>query len=344
MTIEAGTGNLLASNAEALVNTVNTVGVMGKGIALQFKNAYPNAFKAYAAACKRGEVVTGKMFVFETEQLGPSARFIINFPTKKHWKGKSKLEYIEAGLVDLVRVIREYRITSIAVPPLGCGNGGLQWSVVEPLIREALGQVPDLTVYLHAPDGAPANEEMVIGTRVPSMTGPRAAILAVMRHYLMPEYRLTAIEVQKLAYFVQAVGYPMKLNYVKGTYGPYAENLNHALQALEGHFVRGYGDRSSDMALRVLADSYGTVEEYLLSDGDAAEAVHRVTDLVRGFETPYGLELLATTHWASKDLHSTDPDAVLSYVQAWTPRKGEIFTARHITKALQRLESASLAS
>lgn len=344
MTIETGTGNLLASSAEALVNTVNTVGVMGKGIALQFKNAYPEAFKAYAAACKRGEVETGKMFVFETGQLGPSARFIINFPTKKHWKGKSKLEYIETGLVDLVRVVRELGIVSIAVPPLGCGNGGLQWSVVEPLIRGAFDQLPEVTVFLHAPDGAPANEEMVIRTAAPSMTGPRAAILAVMRNYLLPEYQLTAIEVQKLAYFVQAFGYPMKLNYVKGTYGPYAENLNHALQALEGHFVRGYGDRSSEMALRVLPEAYDPVEEYLASDDNAAEVVRRVTDLVRGFETPYGLELLATTHWASKELDSADPSAVLAYVQAWTPRKGEIFTAHHIAKALQRLESTSLAS
>ncbi|WP_028643237.1 type II toxin-antitoxin system antitoxin DNA ADP-ribosyl glycohydrolase DarG [Nocardioides sp. URHA0020] len=342
MTIEHGTGNLLASDAEALVNTVNTVGVMGKGIALQFKNAYPDAFKAYAAACKRGEVETGKMFVFETGQLGPSARYIINFPTKRHWKGKSKLEYIESGLEDLVRVLREYEIKSVAVPPLGCGNGGLEWAVVEPLIRAALNQLPDVTVYLHAPDGAPANEDMLIGTKAPGMTGPRAAILAVMRRYLLPDYPLTAIETQKLAYFIQASGYPMKLNYIKGQYGPYAENLNHALQALEGHYVRGYGDRSTEMALRVLPEAEPRVEAYLQEDEAAASAVRNVADLVRGFETTYGLELLATVHWASEDLKTSDTDAIVEYVQSWTPRKGEIFTPRHVGKALQRLKEASL--
>src|SRR5680860_471984 len=175
--IEPGTGNLLASEAEALVNTVNTVGVMGKGIALQFKNAYPDNFKAYAAACKRGDVVTGKMFVVETGQLGPAARIIINFPTKRHWKGKSRLEYIEAGLEDLIRVLREHKVQSVAIPPLGCGNGGLDWAVVEPKIRAALEQVPEVKVLLHAPDGAPPSDEMLIATKVPNLTGPRAAII-----------------------------------------------------------------------------------------------------------------------------------------------------------------------
>jgi len=340
--IEPGTGNLLASEAEALVNTVNTVGVMGKGIALQFKNAYPDNFKAYAAACKRGDVVTGKMFVVETGQLGPAARIIINFPTKRHWKGKSRLEYIEAGLEDLIRVLREHKVQSVAIPPLGCGNGGLDWAVVEPKIRAALEQVPEVKVLLHAPDGAPPSDEMLIATKVPNLTGPRAAIIAVMTQYLLPDYRLTAIEAQKLAYFIQALGYPMKLNYVKHQFGPYADNLNHALQALEGHYVRGYGDRSSEMALRVLPEAAAKAEDYLSSDPAAAEAVHEVANLVRGYETPYGLELLATTHWACRDLGTADPAAIIGYVREWTSRKGEIFTADHIGKALHRLKEAEL--
>lgn len=340
--IELGVGNLLASDAEALVNTVNTVGVMGKGIALQFKNAYPGNFKSYAAACKRGEVAPGKMFVFETGVLGASARFIINFPTKRHWKDRSRLEDIEAGLVDLVRVIREHDIQSIAIPPLGCGNGGLRWEDVEPLIHRALNQVPEVKAIIHAPDGAPKNDEMPIATKTPKLTGARAAMIAVMGQYLRPDYRLTAIEAQKLAYFLQSTGFPMKLNYVKHSYGPYAENLNHALQALEGHYLRGYGDRSGDMALHLLPGAAEQADEFLAQDATAAQAVLDVKQLVRGFETPYGLELLATTHWAARELNTTELDVIVDYVRAWTPRKGEIFTTEHIAKALGRLGEKQL--
>src|SRR3954470_1840626 len=127
-------GNLLDAQVEAVVNTVNTVGVMGKGIALMFREAYPENYKAYEAACKRGEVVVGKMFVTENHDLtGP--RYIINFPTKKHWIHPSRLEYVVQGLEDLVRVVRERRIRSIALPPLGCGNGGLDWGQVRKAIE-----------------------------------------------------------------------------------------------------------------------------------------------------------------------------------------------------------------
>ena len=123
------TGNILAEDAEALVNTVNCVGVMGRGIALQFKNAFPDNFKAYVAACRSGAVRPGRMFVFETGTL-TNPRYIINFPTKRHWRGNSRLEDIKAGLTDLTRQIRERGIRSIAIPPLGSGLGGLEWDVV----------------------------------------------------------------------------------------------------------------------------------------------------------------------------------------------------------------------
>src|SRR5690349_8544281 len=124
--IEHKAGDLLRADVEALVNTVNTVGIMGKGVALQFRQAYPDNYAAYRKACTHGEVQIGKMFVFATGYL-TNPRLIINFPTKRDWRSKSRLEDIEAGLIDLVAVVRSERITSIAIPPLGCGNGGLQW-------------------------------------------------------------------------------------------------------------------------------------------------------------------------------------------------------------------------
>jgi O-acetyl-ADP-ribose deacetylase (regulator of RNase III) len=151
--IEKSRGNLLEAPAEALVNTVNTVGVMGKGIALQFRQAYPEMYRAYEKACKDGEVRLGEVQTFDLGGLAGSPRWLINFPTKGHWRAASRLADIETGLVDLVAKIRKLNIRSIAVPPLGCGNGGLDWKVVRPLIENAFADLPDVRVLLFEPAG-----------------------------------------------------------------------------------------------------------------------------------------------------------------------------------------------
>ncbi|MCX6916738.1 MAG: macro domain-containing protein, partial [Verrucomicrobia bacterium] len=236
--IQYKTGNLLEANADALVNTVNSVGVMGKGIALQFKQAFPENYDQYRQACERGEVQPGRMFVFATGNLmGP--RFIINFPTKRHWKGKSQIEDVDGGLDALVEVIRTNRIRSIAVPPLGCGNGGLDWRVVRPLIERKLSPLANVEVLVYEPTGAPANRDMRIATKEPNMTRGRAALLGIFSKYLIPGYELTMLEIQKLAYFLQEAGEPLRLQFMKEKYGPYAETLHHVLQRIEGHFIRG---------------------------------------------------------------------------------------------------------
>ena len=146
-------GNLLKADVEALANSVNTVGVMGKGIALQFKNAFPANFKAYEAACEKQAVRLGEVFVFDNGQLTPP-RWIINFPTKGHWRARSRIRDVADGLDDLRHVIEELDISSIALPPLGCGHGGLDWREVRSLIKERLGDL-DVVVHLYAPEGAP---------------------------------------------------------------------------------------------------------------------------------------------------------------------------------------------
>ena len=142
-------GNLFDSDAEALVNTVNTTGVMGKGIALEFKKRFPDNYAFYREKCEQGQVQIGKMLVFPTRSLQP--QYIINFPTKQHWRGKSKIEYIQRGLEDLVRVVQEHGIRSIALPPLGCGHGGLRWEQVRPLIEQAFAALPDVEVQVYEP-------------------------------------------------------------------------------------------------------------------------------------------------------------------------------------------------
>ncbi|MBF0180956.1 MAG: macro domain-containing protein [Magnetococcales bacterium] len=158
--IEFTKGNILTDDAEAIVNTVNCVGVMGRGIALQFKNAYPDNFKAYEAACKRHEVAPGRMFVFDTHQP-TRQRFIVNFPTKRHWRDNSRMEDIESGLQSLVKEIHDRGIRSIAIPPLGCGLGGLSWPEVRSRIELAFRELPDIDVTLYEPTVDPAPRAVV---------------------------------------------------------------------------------------------------------------------------------------------------------------------------------------
>ncbi|MFY9674539.1 MAG: macro domain-containing protein [Terriglobales bacterium] len=337
-------GDLLATDAEALVNTVNTVGVMGKGIALQFKLAYPENYAAYEAACKREEVQLGKMFVFRRGSTNPKT--IINFPTKKHWKGKSKIEDIESGLAALIEVVKKERVQSIAVPPLGCGNGGLDWKDVKPLIEQAFSGLPDVKVQLFHPEGAPDAVDMKIATERPNMTPTRAVLLEVLNRYALPGYRLTLLEIQKLAYFLQEAGQPLKMNFQKQQYGPYTEQLHHVLQRIEGHFVRGYGDRSRDVSLELYPDAVIEAEAFLVGEKDTQERLTRVAALIEGYETPYGLELLSTVHWvvvhdAVARGRDEFTESVVDAIHSWNDHKRKTFTSQRISTAWQRLKSES---
>jgi O-acetyl-ADP-ribose deacetylase (regulator of RNase III) len=341
--IRRATGNLLNSDAEALVNTVNSVGVMGKGIALQFKQAFPDNYAAYAAACKRGEVEPGKMFVFHTNTLH-NPRFIINFPTKRHWRGKSRLKDIESGLKALIEVVKQEKIRSIAVPPLGCGNGGLDWDEVRVRIERAFSASPDVEVQLYEPKGAPKAEEMKVATKRPQMTSGRAAIIGLLSRYALPGYRLTLLEIQKLAYFLQEAGQPLKLEFQKQRYGPYAEALHFVLQRIEGHFVRGYGDRSRNVSLQIYPDAAREAEQFLKGETETHARFERVARLIEGYETPYGMELLASVHWIAvheNEEAKADPDAAIAGVLGWNEHKAKTFTPKRITAGWERLRTES---
>jgi O-acetyl-ADP-ribose deacetylase (regulator of RNase III) len=309
-------GDILDAEADALVNTVNSVGVMGRGIALQFKRAYPANFKAYVAACKRGEVQPGRLFVFDTGEL-TNPRYIINFPTKVHWRGKSKIEHIEAGLAALVDEIKTREIKSIAIPPLGSGLGGLNWAAVRPLIEDAMVEVADVDVAVYEPVGAPAPKPVV--TPRPNMTAARAALVALMSRYLrgLLDPTINLLEVHKLMYFLQEAGEPLRLRYRAGFYGPYAENLRHVL-------------------LNLIPGAAEGAEEFLSSQAETQQRFDRVAHLVDGFETPYGLELLATVHWVAKRGEVTAWDEIANAVWAWGDKKRK-FTREQIDLGLNRL-------
>lgn len=340
-------GNLLQADVDAVVNTVNTVGVMGKGIALQFKKAYPQMFKEYERACKNGEVQLGRMNVWATGAMdGP--KYVINFPTKGHWRAPSRLVDIESGLDDLVDVVRKFRIESIAIPPLGCGNGGLDWDDVEPLILSAFADLPDVEVKIYPPLGAPAASEMPNATPRPAMTTGRAALVSLLAQYSRVAIGATPIEVQKLMYFLQVSGEPLNLMFQPVRYGPYADNLRHVLNLLEGHFITGYGDGSAPVleadAMRPMPGAEDEAAEFLAAHPETRDRVRQVMTAIEGFESRDDIELLASVHWVA----SHDPSAASDWrmameaVHEWTARKKRIFSAEDVETAWNALRARKL--
>ena len=333
--IRFAAGDILAEDAEALVNTVNCVGAMGRGVALQFRKAFPENFRAYAGACRRGEIRPGRMFVFETGRLA-NPRYIVNFPTKRHWRGGSRMEDIEAGLDALAAAIRERGIRSIAVPPLGSGLGGLDWSEVRPRIETALRGFDDLRVVVFEPHGAPAAGAMTRGRAAPAMTPGRAALVGLMDRYLRPllDPFVTLLEAHKLMYFMQAAGEPLKLRFTKADYGPYAENLRHVLNEIEGHFISGYADGGDDpfKPLELVPGAIEDAEAFLADRPETRNRFERVADLVEGFESDFGLELLASVHWVVERETAGPVDDVVARTHAWNERKRR-FSPRQIALA-----------
>lgn len=336
--IEYTKGNLLEADVEALVNTVNCVGVMGKGIALQFKQAFSDNFTIYQKACRAQEVKPGEMFIVPTGKL-VNPKYIINFPTKRHWKGKSRMVDIETGLKALVVKVQELNIKSIAIPPLGCGNGGLNWDDVRNKIEEAFNALPDVRVLLYTPAGSPEPDKIKIGTTKPKLTRARSLFVSLMDNYAAPGYRLSLLEIQKLAYFLQEAGEPLKLRFIRHFYGPYADNLNHVLIRLDGHYIRGYGDRSKDAQIQLLPNAAKEAHALLVENAEALERLKQVSTIIRGFETPYGLELLATVHWIIKENPeiNSEPNKIIEAVHSWSQRKQKMFKKEHIYKAWQHL-------
>ncbi len=338
--IELTQGDILHANAEALVNTVNCVGVMGRGIALQFKKVFPENFKHYKAACDRKELHPGKMFVYDLNGIGNPC-YVINFPTKRHWKGKSRMEDIEAGLQALVSEVRKRGIHSIAIPPLGCGLGGLRWADVRTRIEQAFQNLDDVQVFLYEPKGAPPAEKMVHSKKVPGLTVGRAALLVLMRRYLaaVMDPFVTLLEIHKLMYFMQEAGEELRLQYNKALYGPYAQNLRHVLTLMEGHFISGYGDAEDNpkREINLLPEILPQAESFLEDHPNTLNHFQRVVDLISGFETPFGMELLSTVHWVAKREGAGTADQAVSKTYSWNDRK-RMFQEKHIRLAWEILE------
>ena len=336
-------GNLLAAPAEALVNTVNTVGIMGRGIALQFKQAYPAMFRDYERACKAGEMKLGQVQVVDLGGLAGGPRWIINFPTKGHWRADSRMADIVSGLKDLVATIQKLHIRSIAIPPLGCGNGGLDWNEVRPRIEAALAEVPEVEALVYTPGGAPEAAAMPVRTERPKMTMGQAAMIALMDRYLkgLLDPFISLLEIHKLLYFLQEAGQPLRLNFKAKNFGPYATNLRQVLIRMEKHYTQGYGDGkdSPTQPIEVLPGAVEEAGKFLAGDETIRARMGRVATLIEGFEDAYGLELLSSVHWVMQKNPEAraNSETAVAAVHKWNARKRRTLKKEHILAAWERL-------
>ncbi|MBR6363849.1 MAG: macro domain-containing protein [Alphaproteobacteria bacterium] len=334
-------GDIFKANAEAVVNTVNCVGIMGKGIALQFREKYPENYKAYKKACDNNELVIGKMFVTRNGFLTPN--YIINFPTKMHWRGKSRLEYIEKGLEDLRSVLQTYHIKSIAIPPLGAGNGGLDWNVVKQLILDKLNDL-DIDILIFEPSAR--FNEVKHATKV-DLNDFRAIFIKCVSIYnsaLDRMYELGNIEAQKLVYFIGLVLDRQDIirRYKKHIYGPYFPQLNNALQDMSGTYLSGIGDGQTQNHIDVMPGVMSEVDEYLEKRPYLLNAIQKIKKIIYGYETSFGMELLGTVHWVCTHENITSEADIVRHVHLWSDRKKSIMSQSDIIRAYKQLKNNHL--
>lgn len=339
--IQYQTGNLLESNAQALVNTVNTVGVMGKGIALQFKNLFPNNFKRYALACKANEIQVGKLFITEDTSLYGGKKLIINFPTKTDWRKPSEYSYIENGLVDLVKVISENNIESIAIPPLGAGNGGLDWMKVNALMEKYLANVP-CEVQIFTPNAAV--QEILKKERV-KLTPARAMLLATLYDLVKSGEFVSEFAAEKLAYFLQRFGATdtFKLAFKPNFYGPYSGKVKHVLYYLNGSYITGYSskDKKPFEELGLMMETEKEVNEYLDAEENeqAKQIVQKTKAFLSGYYSAFGLELLSTVDYIMTENNTESIEEITKHLENWSDRKKTMFTnQKFIHLAVQNIK------
>ena len=343
--IEIQHGDLLQAPAQALVNTVNCVGVMGKGIALQFERAFPEILPPYKEACSTGALRPGQLLVVDLQPTleRPLPIAVVNFATKDHWRGASKIEWIEAGLARLVEETRLRGWCSVAVPPLGCGNGGLDWNLVRPRIEAAFAALPDVQVLLFPPEGAPQAHEMAHSSKPPRMTKLAALYIRLLALYSVVDLEFSQLELQKLAYLFQEVGEPLKLQFEAKRFGPAAREIYPMLRRWEGHWTIGFGDGTGGLREPIMLrpDIVEAANHYLKARPAPASEVRleKVLNLIEGMDTAAGLELLATVHWVARHNSKavTDWQIAAQAVHNWNEHKRRDFPAEWVHLAWQRL-------
>jgi O-acetyl-ADP-ribose deacetylase (regulator of RNase III)/uncharacterized protein YwgA len=339
-------GDLLKSDMHALVNTVNTVGIMGKGVALEFKRRYPAMYRDYVQRCDRHEVKLGEPYVFRADD-----HVIINFPTKQHWRSVSRLSDIVAGLEFLERHYKDWNIRSLGVPPLGCGNGQLEWRVVGPVLLRHLRRL-DIPVELYAPHGSSLLSESQLDLL--DHTGSAeaeqwqlepglVAIAEIVRRLESQRYHwpVGRIMLQKIAYFATVAGLPTGLEFARASYGPFSPDLKASVARMQNNGILTEQPRGQMIEMRTgpaLKDARVTYGDQLKQWNDLIE---RLVDLAARFDTR-GAEIAATVHYAAQDLRSQLERAptimdVITYVEEWKIRRTPKLSRDDILRAIVNL-------
>ncbi|MFB9840850.1 type II toxin-antitoxin system antitoxin DNA ADP-ribosyl glycohydrolase DarG [Mucilaginibacter ginsenosidivorans] len=337
--IQTLTGDLFKSDAQALVNTVNTVGVMGKGIALQFKEAFPHNNRVYIDACKRKELEPGKLLSVWDEHLLYGKKLIVNFPTKTHWRQPSKYEYIEKGLVALREEIKNKDIKSIAIPPLGAGNGGLNWVIVKPMIVEALKDLPvDVQIFEPNAEIKELLQNREVNKNI-ELTPARAALLySLFAFESFGEYS-SLFAANKLAYFLQRMGQKLRLDFRAHHYGPYAVGVEKVLYHLNGTYLKGLeqGQAKPFEPLKLNYQKWEMVNDYVARmQPEDRDRLNQLLIFLKNFTSELSLEILASVDF----IMSKHPFYTVNQVAdaMWTRRKKELFRLESIEKAYNHLQ------
>lgn len=336
-------GDLLSADAIALVNTVNTVGVMGKGIALQFKEAFPNNTKSYIAACKNKELFPGKLLDIWDENLQTGKKLIINFPTKVHWRQPSKYEYIEKGLISLRILIEQKSIQSIAIPPLGCGNGGLDWEVVKKMIVEYLGDLKTDILVFEPNESIKELLQKQDLKKDEKLTPARASLLYALFAFESIGEFSSLFAANKLAYFLQRKGQKLNLNFKAHHYGPYAIGVEKVLYRLNGTYLKGMeqGVIKPFEPLYLNYEKWDEINSYVHNSLNS-EDLMRVKSLIKfisNFSSELSLEVLATVDFILVENPNYTIDEVMGAIRNWNLRKSALFQQSLVSESYKYLNN-----
>lgn len=336
------TGDIFASDAQALVNTVNTDGIMGKGIALQFKKAYPNNYKLYKDACKENKIDIGQLFIAEDYNASSGSKLIINFPTKKSWRKPSEYKFIESGLDDLVIMIKKYKIKSIAIPPLGAGNGGLEWERVKKIIENKLENL-DIDIFVFEPNAI--IKEHLKTERI-KLTDARALLLYVLFDLVKNGEYVSEFSSEKVCYFLQRFGGEkyFKLKFEPNFYGPYSGKVRFVLNILNGSYLTGYSDinKKPFEPLSLISDGYSDVKKHVESNNELLRVAKRTTSFLSGFYSEFSLELLSSLDYLSREYKTDDLNFLTNKLESWSNRKRSLFSnPKYIYISIHHLKTIS---
>ena len=335
-------GDLFDADVEALVNPVHCAGLMKRGLCRQFKTRFPENFDRYESACDADALAPGDVLVHDQGGLFGDAqrpRYILNVATKDHWRDASRPANIRAGMAAVVNEVQARSISSLAVPALGCGGGGLDWPTVRPLLTDPLRLLDDVRVLVYAPRSADVGTADESGATVPEMTRGRALLLTTLDAYASPDDTLSPHAAHNLAYLLQGTGEALHLQFEPGQYGLRAPGLTAVLRHIDGHFIEGVDPDHQDAPIRLRPDALEEADRTVREAPGAATRRRRVEQLIEDIDTPDGLELLATVGWIVR--HNPQarrrPEAAVRAVQDWSRRKAERFASEHIGAMWTRL-------